>query len=570
MTLSSPTELKVWSNRSDRTLEVSQPTESQWGKISPRGHFAVSLILLALATYADVSRPFGKSWSITYLIPVLYAGSTMRGRSEILFYSVTCATSFLAPYLDRPELYWTRTGLHTRTMGAFVGIIIVGLMRERRRYIEALQISNSDLERHVALRTAELQRTNDSLQLEMLEREKSVANEHRLEAELRQAQKLEAIGALAGGVAHDFNNLLTVINGYSSLLIDQIPADSSLKSSVEEIVKAGERAAELTQQLLAFSRKQVYHPTLVEMNLTLTRSEGLLKCLLHENVHVIFDLSRVPCTILADEGQLIQILLNLAGNAQDAMPDGGDLKIRTARVDLNSEQVASLEGLAPGPHVKLTVLDTGTGMDEVTRNRVFEPFFTTKNPGKGTGLGLASVYGIVKRSGGHIEVESHPGQGTRFDIYFPAARQGLLPKPQIAAPPAPQSVNPATIMLVEDNRSVRLFVAGILRQAGYQIIEAGNGQEALATVAANGIVPISLLISDVVMPEMGGPALVERLAEKFPELKVLFVSGYSENDFPSSRNVPFDFLPKPFSRTDLLVKIESMLTPSAGGESPFD
>lgn len=558
---SSQTDLQQWLFETRRGSGAESPGLRSWcGPISLRTHFGIALGLLFLSIYSDIYRPFGGSWSILYLIPIVYAASTLRGQPEYLIYLSTLVASYATPYLQGPQAFWSSQSPHTRTMGVLIGVIAGGLIRERRRYIGALQKANSELEERVALRTAELQRLNESLQVEILEREKSAANEQRLEMELRQAQKLEAIGALAGGVAHDFNNLLTVINGYCNLIIDQMPESTPMRQSMDEILKAGERAADLTRQLLAFGRKQVFQPTLVEVNQALTRSEELIRRLVHESIRVVFDLSQDPCPIIADEGQLIQILLNLASNAQDAMPRSGELRISTSHVEIDADQEGKLTGLVPGPHILMSISDSGEGMDEETQQHLFEPFFTTKNPGKGTGLGLASVYGIVKRTGGHIEVNSSPETGSRFDIYFPIAPQGSLSKPSKSRPKSAARRCLETILLVEDNKPVRLFVGGILRQAGYQVLEAGDGNEALALALQHRSEPIDLLLSDVVMPELGGPALVEQLVEKFQDLKVLYVSGYSDTDIARTTNIQVNFLPKPFSRTDLLKKIEEILT----------
>jgi signal transduction histidine kinase len=388
--------------------------------LPPWLHCAIGLALLAAAAILDITKPFDKSWSIFYLIPILYAGSNLTGPLESLLHVTVGLTVFLVPLVFQPDLLWLGTGIYNRGFGVVLGFVLVFLMRERRGLVHALESSNDDLERRVQARTTELEAANHLLRLEIAQREKSEADQRRLEEQLRQAQKMEAIGLLAGGVAHDFNNLLTVVIGQCSLLREDLPTESPWRGSLAQIQAAGERAAKVTQQLLAFGRKQMLQPETVNVNQVIDGVENVLHGLLPDNIRLIIDRDPAVRSILADRGQFTQLLLNLASNARDAMPEGGELRIKTEPVVVTGKEVASCLDLHPGPHVRLTVSDTGQGMDEVTRQHAFDPFFTTKQFGKGSGLGLASVYGIVKQSHGHIDLASTPGVGTTFTILWPS------------------------------------------------------------------------------------------------------------------------------------------------------
>jgi signal transduction histidine kinase/CheY-like chemotaxis protein len=541
------------SDASHQTTDVRRPVIPAWG------HGAIGLALLAAAAILDITKPFDKTWSIFYLLPVLYAGWTLRGRLELLLHAAVLLTVFLAPMVFRPQLLWAGTGIYNRSFGVLLGGVVILLLWERRRYVSALQRTNNDLERRVLERTAELEVTNDLLRREIAEREKAEADQTRLEEQLREAMKMEAIGHLAGGVAHDFNNLLTVINGYCSLLRDEVPADSTWHHSIVEVHKAGERAAEVTQQLLAFSRKQMLQPKIVNINHAIVGAESLLRRLLPEHIRLSMDLDPTVRPILADPGQLVQVLLNLASNARDAMPEGGEFSIKTEPVVVTRDQITWFSDLSPGSHIRLSVSDTGQGLDEATRQHVFEPFFTTKEVGKGTGLGLASVYGIVKQSQGHIDLASEPGRGTTFTILWPcvAATSTSVeetPQPAIGLPRGRE-----TIMLVEDEDQVRAFGAVVLRGNGYRVLEARNGQEAWTLATGSDARPLDLLITDVIMPEMGGPALARRLAPFYPGLKVLFMTGYAKTEAIEGLGQPGFLLEKPFSVRELLTTVREVL-----------
>jgi PAS domain S-box-containing protein len=380
-----------------------------------------------------------------------------------------------------------------------------------------------------------------------------------LQEQFQHAQRMEAIGRLAGGVAHDFNNLLTVINGYSGMALGNALLDARMRRQLEEIKKAGERAATLTRQLLAFSRKQMLQPTVVDFNGLLAEMEKMFRHVIGEDidftVHYKPDLWRVK----ADAGQLEQVIMNLVVNARDAMPDGGKLTIETANVTLQENFMTTRREPRVGQYVMVAVSDTGCGIDESIEGRLFEPFFTTKEPGKGTGLGLATVYGIVKQSNGHIGVYSEPGFGTTFKLYLPRYAGETLAE---AADPSPVVTRHGTetVLLVEDDDSVRVLAHTILMESGYKVLEARNGLEALLLSEQYGA-PIHLLVTDVVMPKISGRQLAERLLLLHPGLKVLYLSGYTDDAVVRhgvvEANVPF--LQKPFPPRLLVQKVREVL-----------
>ena len=392
------------------------------------------------------------------------------------------------------------------------------------------------------------------------EREAAEAEKAKLEGELRQAQKLESVGRLAGGVAHDFNNLLTVINGYSGFLLNRLHASDPLRKFAEAIGNAGERAASLTKQLLAFSRKQVIEPRLLNLNETIQDAMPMLQRLIGEDIALTARLDDALEQVMADPDQIHQVLMNLAVNARDAMPDGGKLGIETANVDLGKDDVSTRQDSVPGRYVLMTVTDTGHGMDETTRQQIFEPFFTTKGFGKGTGLGLSTVYGIVRQSGGWIDVRSEVGVGTSFQVYLPRMDGPPLPEPKKAG--ASTEKGSETILLVEDQAAVRAFTNAALQRQGYRVIEAPGGEEAIA-VAGRHPGEIHLLLTDVVLPGMNGKELSERLKVPRPDVKVLFTSGYPA-DVIAHRGVldhGLSFLHKPYSMDELAAKVRELLGP---------
>jgi PAS domain S-box-containing protein len=399
----------------------------------------------------------------------------------------------------------------------------------------------------------------ENVRLLDLEREK--------EEQLRMSQKMEAVGQLAGGVAHDFNNLLTAIMGYSDLTLRRLGEGDLLRANIEEIKKAGERAATLTHQLLAFSRRQVLKPKVFNLNLVITDMEKMLNRLIREDIDIRLKLSPDVGQIKADPGQLEQVVVNLVVNARDAMPGGGRLTIETSNVHLDAEYAREHIAVTPGPHVMLVVSDTGIGMDEKTRRRIFEPFFTTKEAGKGTGLGLSTVYGIVKQSGGNVWVYSEVEQGTAFKIYLPRVDDTAE---QIKKMSRGEEVRQGTgtILLVEDDESVRTIALQTLKMYGYDVLVACNGEEALA-LASRREEKIDLLLTDVVMPGMSGRQLVKRLQALRPDINVLYMSGYTE-DAISHHGVLGEgtaFIEKPFTPDKLGQKVMEVLNKYRGSGS---
>lgn len=380
-----------------------------------------------------------------------------------------------------------------------------------------------------------------------------------LEDQFRQSQKMEAVGQLAGGVAHDFNNLLTIINGYSDLIHDQVPGDSPVREFLGEIQHAGERATALTRQLLAFSRKQVLEPKVLILNTVVADTERMLKRLIGEDVTVTAVLAVDLGHVKADPGQIEQVIINLAVNARDAMPQGGRLTIETANAELDATYTQAHPDLRPGPYVLLSLTDTGTGMDAATKARIFEPFFTTKPAGKGTGLGLATVFGIIKQSGGHLAVYTEVGRGTTFKIYLPrvepAAGSGVV------APRKPRGTQGTqTVLLAEDEPALRALASRILGGHGYRVMEASDGESALSVAEAfRG--EIDLLVTDVVMPGMSGRQLAERLVAARPAVRVLYVSGYTDDAVVRHGILQAEtpFLQKPFTPAALIQKVAEVL-----------
>ncbi len=397
-----------------------------------------------------------------------------------------------------------------------------------------------------------------------------ITERKQVEEQLRQSQKMEAIGRLAGGIAHDFNNLLTVINGFSGLLLTRMDRANPFFGPVSEIAKSGDRAAALTRQLLAYSRKQRLEARCWNPNLIVTEIEAILRRLIGEDVVLVCELASDVGSVKVDRGQLEQILLNLGVNARDAMPQGGRLVVRTRNVDRQDPLAAAALAEGPlGPLVLISVSDTGCGMTEEVKARVFEPFFTTKEVGRGTGLGLSVVYGIVRQSGGTIAVESTVGLGTTFSIFLP--RETAVPDApaeEVVAPPRPAHGQWKTILLVEDEESVRTFAREALEEGGYLVMAAGSAREALQTLHQSRA-PVSLLIADLVMPDLGGRGLVDQLRAGGKELPVLFISGYAGASAIEQGLKPGEhFLAKPFDAGELLRKVRQVLEPDDPGDQP--
>jgi two-component system cell cycle sensor histidine kinase/response regulator CckA len=397
---------------------------------------------------------------------------------------------------------------------------------------------------------------------DLTEVKKAEAELETARAQLAQSQKMEAIGRLASGVAHDFNNLLGIINGFGEMARRALAEDHPVQRRLDTMLKAAEKGAGLTRQLLAFSRRQTLAPRSVQLGTVVAGFEGMLRRIIGEDVRFSTQLAPNLEPVRVDPGQVEQVLLNLVVNARDAMPQGGALTIETAPQEVASASHWERAGTPPGRYVRLTVRDTGHGMDETTLARIFEPFFTTKPPGQGTGLGLATVYGIVTQSGGHVHVESHPRQGTCFDVLFPVETEG----PRPGAPPATQALSGATlrgsetVLVVEDDETLREIIAEALDTYGYRVLAAANGVEALA-VASTFVSRIDLLLTDVVMPQMNGKELADRLSQTHPNMRVLFMSGYAD-DAIERYEVSGDgiaFLQKPFTAEILARQMRGLL-----------
>jgi signal transduction histidine kinase/ActR/RegA family two-component response regulator len=475
----------------------------------------------------------------------------LNRESEILLLSLTIFALVLLLLISTLLMRWVRRPL---------SVIMESLNRNDPAPIAPMCSDNSEF--------GELARTvrsffsqRDNLIREMEERRTTEETLRKKEDELRQSQKMEAVGRLAGGVAHDFNNLLTAIIGYAELIADRSQRDPLVKQNARLIGKAGEQAATLTRQLLAFSRKQLLQPKVLDLNHLVADMEKLLRRVIGEHFQLRTRSDAVDGRVKADPGQLEQVILNLSVNARDAMPTGGTVTIRTSNEHLDQARAAGISKSMPeGDYVVLSVTDTGTGMDDETKARIFEPFFTTKGPGKGTGLGLATVYGIVRQSGGGISVESEMGRGTIFRIYLPYERSTIdLVRPAAQEPVAGN--NSETVLVVEDDDAVRQLVCDVLEEHGYTILCAPNGPEAIR-MAEKYQEEIDLLVTDVVMPHMNGPELASRLSLTRPELKVLYVSGYSADDVGDHGVLhdKIEFLQKPFSPHALLQRMREVLS----------
>jgi len=400
----------------------------------------------------------------------------------------------------------------------------------------------------------------ERLEAAVREREAAEKALRESQAQLLQSQKMEALGLMAGGISHDFNNLLTVITGYAEMLREEALEAQPDFSGIEEILQAADRAMGLTRQLLTFSRKQVLQPRLLDLNAVIEDLETMLRRVLGETIQLDVRQGCPHGVVRADPGQISQIIVNLAVNARDAMPTGGTLCITTQEVLHTRPEVLQGGALEPGPHVRLVVEDSGIGMEAATLERIFEPFFTTKDPGRGTGLGLSTVYGIVRQSQGQIRAKSQPGSGTRFEIDLPRAAQRLEPETAAAPPPGEVHRGGETLLVVEDEAEVRGLVRRVLHSRGYRVVEAGDGHEALALVDRLGP-ELALVISDVVMPDLSGPELARRIALRYPETPVLYMSGYPEGSTRQLSNLPptEGFLAKPFSPAALAQRVREML-----------
>jgi signal transduction histidine kinase/CheY-like chemotaxis protein len=486
----------------------------------------------------DYSTGANISVGIFYLLPVLLvswrvgrlAGVWMSTASVLLWYVADAMGGAFNSHTA--GLYWNAAArLSTFVLATYL--------------LSTLKTLHNTLEDKVAERTA-------ALTAEIMERKQ-------LEEQLVRLQKMEAIGRLAGGLAHDFNNLLTVIGGYSDLLLSHLDPGNPLHRHAEAINNAAARASTLTRQLLAFSRKQLLQPKVLDLNAVVATMEPMLRRLISEDITLIVGLAPALGRVKADPGQLEQVLLNLVVNARDAMPQGGTLTIDTTNVEWDELVAHGRSSLSPGSYVRLTVHDTGMGMDAATRSHLFEPFFTTKAPGQGTGLGLSTVYGIITQSGGHIEVDSAPAQGAMFAIYLPRVEETIeAGQHDRARPETPRGQE--TVLLVEDEAGVRSITRTMLELRGYRVLEAGGGEEALQ-ICAQQEGPVQLLLTDVVMPGMTGPEVAQRLTRLRPEMKVLYMSGYTDDTILryGVTELGTAFLQKPFTADMIAWKVREVL-----------
>lgn len=390
---------------------------------------------------------------------------------------------------------------------------------------------------------------------------RDVTARKQLEEQFRQAQKMEAIGRLSGGIAHDFNNLLSVIMGYAEFQQERLPPGDPLRGSADEILKAGRRAASLTRQLLAFSRQQVLDPKVIDLNGAVVEMEKLLRRLIGEDIELKTSLAQNLGRVKADQSQLEQIVMNLAVNARDAMPEGGTLVVSTENFVMDEAFVRRYAyPVQTGPYVFLTVTDTGIGMDNDTKARAFEPFFTTKEKGKGTGLGLATVYGVVKQSGGYIDIETSPGAGTSFKIYLPRVDQEIDVQTNPSVGTTAAVAEGETILLVEDEEALRRLTRTSLESSGYRVLEAKDGIDALE-VSNRHDGPLDLLLTDIVMPGMGGHTLAQEISERRPGIRIVYMSGYTGQTIGGQGPIEpgSDFVSKPFTREVLRRKVREAL-----------
>lgn len=472
-------------------------------------------------------------------------------------------------------LYGTEAGAAMTALAAVLLMACVVYLAAKPAYLLelkkyeaelALRENHVVLERLVAERTAALSLANKKLLEREAQREAAEAAQKKLQEQLLQSQKMEAVGRLAGGVAHDFNNLLGAILGYARFLIDALPEGDPRRADTQEIIKAGEKATGLARQLLAFSRKQVLQPRVLDLGAVVADMGKLLRRVIGENIELDIRTGHEPGRVFADPGQMEQVIMNLAVNARDAMPGGGRLTLETSQVELDEAYLRTHAEAVPGRYIMLAVSDTGCGMDQGIRSHLFEPFFTTKEKGKGTGLGLATVYGIVKQSGGNIFVYSEPGKGAAFKIYLPASGEPAA-APE-AKPVAEDLRGNGTVLVVEDDEALSSLARRILSENGYTVLTALTPAAAMEICRAHAGV-IDVLITDLVLPGMGGRELADKAAALRPGLKVIFVSGYTEAIVQQDAMYAGEpFLEKPFSAQALLGKVKEVLAAASAGAAP--
>jgi two-component system, cell cycle sensor histidine kinase and response regulator CckA len=484
---------------------------------------------------------------------------------------ITIATVSDGRYIDVNQSFLRITGYEREEVIGRTSLELKFWQRPEdcARFVEMLNSQGSvrDLEITFCTKSGEQRTALDSAELIEVAGQKCIlaifrdtTEQRSLEKQLRQAQKMEAIGQLSGGIAHDFNNLLSVIIGYSEVLEERLPQGDPLHRNCEQIKKAGQSAASLTRQLLAFSRQQVLEPRVLDLNAVILNVEKMLRRLIGEHIDLKTALSPALERVKADQGQIEQVIVNLAVNARDAMPSGGKLTIETANIDLDQDYVRRHPPHLPGPYVLLAISDTGIGMDAETQAHIFEPFFTTKEMGKGTGLGLATVYGVVKQSGGFIWVYSEPGHGTTFKIYLPQTAEAMHADMPVSSPRSLRGTE--TVLLVEDGEALREFTATVLTQSGYTVLAAERPDKAI-DIARQHRGPIHLLLTDVIMPGMNGRALAGNLVAMRPEIKVVYMSGYTGFTHPGLLDSDVILLQKPFTREALLQKLrEGLITES--------
>jgi two-component system cell cycle sensor histidine kinase/response regulator CckA len=501
---------------------------------------------------------------------------TESKRAEERFYKafhlnpepITIATVSEGRYLDVNESFLRITGYQREEVIGRTSLEVKFWERpeDRARLIEILEKQGSVRDLEITFRTKfdEQRIALDSADVIEVDGQKCViailkdiTDRKALEKQLRQLQKMEAVGQLSGGIAHDFNNLLGVILGYSELLEEGLGRDSKLRKTAEEIKKAGQRAASLTRQLLAFSRQQLLEPRVLNLNTVVADTEKMLRRLIGEHIDITTRLASDLGQVKADQGQIEQVIMNLAVNARDAMPDGGKLIIETRNIALDEEYALRHPPTVPGKYVELVMTDTGAGMDAQTQSHIFEPFFTTKELGKGTGLGLATVYGVVKQSGGYVWVYSEPGLGSTFKVYLPRVAESVRQSGPGDAGTAPARGS-ETILLVEDEESLRTLTRTMLEQDGYTVLEASRGNEAIEIARLHGG-PIDLLLTDIVMPGMNGHEVARSLAQVRPGIKVVYMSGYSGFGHRGLAESEDILLPKPLTRDVLLRKLHEVL-----------
>jgi len=533
------------------------PTEADvWGKLAVAGT-TVTGALWGLGGFVLL----GRSGTLSNLLVTFVIGGMCAAAAGTLSCHLPAYFGFVVPALLPLALraLFLGDGVY-QAMAAMIvvygwGLFFVANVTHRSlRDAFRLRFENEGLLRALTGAREHLEETNRTLEQRVAERGETL---RRQSEALRDAQRLEAVGRLAGGVAHDFNNLLTVLLANLSVLLADERRDEPLRAMLLDMRDAAQRGADLVRQLLVFSRRQRAAPRILDVNQRVSAMHRLLARLIGENLELKLDLHEDPLLVRADPSQVEQVVINLVTNARDAMPGGGTVTIETGSVDESGTD----DGLPAGSYVVLSVRDTGEGMDSETRARVFDPFFTTKEVGKGTGLGLATVYGIIDQSGGHIRVDSMPQQGSCFRVYLPrvAAVSASDSEPKTAFA---HDVPPATVLLVEDEVAVRSVTQRMLKAAGHQVLVAESGEQALALAELHSG-SIDLLVTDVVMAKIGGPELAQRLVAVRPELKVLFISGYTQNQVPAGAGNPgIDFLHKPFTYEALKEKVSALLSPA--------